>query len=254
MLCFIHSLSIAKSSYHCSSIKTSPGNPHTVVKTRPDQVFLHLLGVFFVFLFFLSYHSSAGSASGLRQTQKTCLSSSGVVLLTFSGSSAVSSSAVRSVVLLARAVDGNLDGNLTAFDFLAVHFLDGLVLQLLGAESDETETTALTGFVTGLELLDHEARNRTQGDLGRDGVVGGKDLLELLLTQVIGQVGHHDLSLGRNTILGRTTLLGLLLSASSTRLALLVRGTVTGGVVGLVGDLGQGVSLTGDVGGSLRAL
>lgn len=179
------------------------------------------------------------------------LSSSGVVLLTVSSGSTVSLVSVRSIVLLAGAVDGDLDGDFTAFNFLAVHLLNGLVLLLLGAESDETESTALAGFVTGLELLDHEARNRTQGDLGRDGLVGGKDLLELLLAQVIGQVGHHDLGLGWDTILGRTTLLGLLLGTSSTRFALLVR---TGIVIGLVSDLGQRVSLTGDIGGSIRAL
>lgn len=182
--------------------------------------------------------------------KKKKLGGSSGVLLTLS-SGAISLLSVRSIVFLAGAVDRDLDGNLTAFNLLAIHLLDSLVLLLLRVQGDETKATAFTGLVTGLELLDHEARNGTQGDLGRDGLVGGKDLLELLLAQVIGQVGHHDLGLGRDTILGRTTLLGRLLGTSSiTRLALFVRTRV----VGLVSDLGQRVSLTGDVGGSIRAL
>ena len=83
------------------------------------------------------------------------------------------------VVLLTGAVDGHLDGDLTALDLLAVHLLNGLVLELLGAQSDKTEATALAALVTGLQLLDHEAGDGAQGNLGGDGLVVDEDLLEL---------------------------------------------------------------------------
>lgn len=45
----------------------------------------------------------------------------------------------------------------------------------------------------------------------RDGLVR---LTNLLLGQVVGQVGNHDLGLGRNAISGRTALTALSLGAS----------------------------------------
>jgi hypothetical protein len=63
----------------------------------------------------------------------------------------------------------------------------------------------------------------------------------LLLTQIIGQVGHHNLGLGRDTIFRRATLL----LGAGTRLGLLRSLSL----VALVGDLSQRNGLTGDVGG-----
>jgi hypothetical protein len=73
---------------------------------------------------------------------------------------------VRVFVLLAGAVDGNLDGNLATLDLLAVHVGASLLLKLLGFESDETKATALAGLVASLELADHEARDGAESDLG----------------------------------------------------------------------------------------
>jgi hypothetical protein len=87
--------------------------------------------------------------------------------------------AVNVVVLLAGRVDRDLNGDLTALDLLSVHLLARLLLELLGAECDETETTALAGLTTGLELLDHEAGDGAEGDLGLGGGVVLEDLKEL---------------------------------------------------------------------------
>ena len=67
----------------------------------------------------------------------------------------------------------------------------------------------------------------------------------LVLGQIIRQVGHHDLGLGRDTILRRTT---LLLLDTATRLALLGGSSV----VGLV--IGQRINLSRDIGGGLGFL
>lgn len=125
--------------------------------------------------------------NGIVNRRKTsCLSSSRGVLLARSRGGGGGGglllgllSRVEGVILLAGAVDGNLDSDLTTLNLLGVHLLDGLLLLLLGAEGDETEATALTALVASLELLDHETRNGTQGDLGGDGLVGVEELLEL---------------------------------------------------------------------------
>lgn len=83
------------------------------------------------------------------------------------------------VVLLSGAVNGDLDGNGTTINFLAVHFADSLGLELLSSQADEAEATGLAALVASLKLLDHETRDGAQGDLGRDGVVINKDLLQL---------------------------------------------------------------------------
>lgn len=83
------------------------------------------------------------------------------------------------VVLLSGAVNGDLDGNGTTINLLAIHLANGLGLELLVGEADETETAGLAALVASLELLDHEAGNGAQGNLGTDGLVGGEDLLEL---------------------------------------------------------------------------
>lgn len=89
------------------------------------------------------------------------------------------SGSVGLLVGLVRAVDGNLDSNLAALDLLAVHLSNGLLLQLLGSQGDEAEATALASLATSLQLLDHEAGDRAQGDLGRRWLVGVEELLEL---------------------------------------------------------------------------
>ncbi len=83
------------------------------------------------------------------------------------------------IIGLVRAVDGNLDSDLTALDLLAVHLSHGLLLQLLRGQGDEAESAALAGLAASLELLDHEAGDGAQGDLGRQGLVGVEQLLEL---------------------------------------------------------------------------
>lgn len=83
------------------------------------------------------------------------------------------------VVLLSGGVDGDLDGDLAALDLLAVHLSAGLLLQLLGAQGDEAEATALASLAASLELLDHEAGDGAEGDLGRAGLVVLEDFHEL---------------------------------------------------------------------------
>jgi hypothetical protein len=83
------------------------------------------------------------------------------------------------VVLLSGRVNGDLDSDLTTLNLLAVHLRASLLLELLGAEGDETETTALAGLTTSLELLDHEAGDGTKSDLGLGGRVVLEDLEEL---------------------------------------------------------------------------
>ena len=90
-----------------------------------------------------------------------------------------SASGLRVDVLLAWAIDGDLDGNLTAFDLLAIHLADSLLLQFLRAKRDESETTALARLTTSLELLHHVALDGTESDLGGSGIVSGEELLEL---------------------------------------------------------------------------
>jgi hypothetical protein len=113
------------------------------------------------------------------------------------------------VVLLSWAVDSNFDSDLTTFNLLSVHFRHSLLLHFFTGEGDEAEATALARLVASLKLLDHEARDGAQGNLGRAGFVGGEEFLELdgslvciierrrctylLLTEVVRQVSDHDL-------------------------------------------------------------
>lgn len=69
-------------------------------------------------------------------------------------------------VLLAGAVDGDLNGNLATLNLLAVHVGASLLLKLFGFESDETKATALAGLVASLELANHETRDGAESDLG----------------------------------------------------------------------------------------
>jgi len=87
---------------------------------------------------------------------------------------------VGSIILLTGGVDRDLNGDLTALNFLAVHLGASLLLELLRAEGNETETTALAGLTAGLELLDHEAGDGAEGDLGLSGGVVLEDLKKLV--------------------------------------------------------------------------
>lgn len=171
------------------------------------------------------------------------------------------------LVGLVGAVNGDLDSDFATLDLLAVHLGDGLLLKLLGGEGDKAEASTLAGLTTGLELLDHEAGNRAQGDLGGRGLVVVEELLELqghcslftvatrkdgvvsaaylLLGQVVGQVSHHDLGLGGDAV-GRGAAFTAL--ARSTSLLSLAIGV---SVVGHIGDVLQWLNLVScGVGGS----
>jgi hypothetical protein len=157
------------------------------------------------------------------------------------------------LVLLARAVNRDLNGDLTSLDLLAVHLVASLLLQLLTRESDEAEPTTLAGLVARLQLADHVLRDGTEGDLGGGGRVLGEDLDELLLAQVVRQVGDHDLGLGGDAVLRRATLLA---RAGSVGLAALLAVDADGalrarlGAQSLVSGLGERSDLAGDVSGA----
>jgi len=167
--------------------------------------------------------------------------------------SAILDEFVRVLVLLAGAVDCDLNGNLTSFDLLAVHVRTGLLLQFLGCESNETEAAALAGLVAGLKLADHELWDRAQSDLGRRWLVVGKELKKLLFTKVIRKVCDHDLGLGWDTVLWWTALLAWTKSGALASL-LCVNGErallAWCSRKSLVGGLSQASSLTRNVGGS----
>jgi hypothetical protein len=99
-----------------------------------------------------------------------------------------------------------------------------------------------------LELLDHETGNRAKGNLGRGWLIGSEEFLELLLREIVREVGNHDLVLGRNTISRRATLTSLTGLTRFTRFTRFTRSTVglslnilLGG--NLVGGIGQGKDL-----------
>ena len=154
-------------------------------------------------------------------------------------------------IFFAWAVNGNLDCDLTTLDLLAVHLVHCLLLLLLGSQGDEAEATSLTCFAASLELLDHEARDGTEGNLGRGRLVGSEEFFELedvsrnssqhrcmtdlLLSEIVWQISDHDLRGGRDAIFRRATLLR---STWSTSLSF----TISSGsslLVGCVGDVGQ---------------
>jgi hypothetical protein len=150
-----------------------------------------------------------------------------------SGVGSITLSSIDVIVLLSGRVDRDLNGNLTALNLFAVHLVTSLLLELLRAEGNETKTAALAGLTTSLQLLDHEAGDGAESDLGLGRRVVLEDLKELdllvqplevniastylVLLQVVGQVGNHDLGLGGNAILGGTTLLALARFAWLTR-------------------------------------
>lgn len=186
---------------------------------------------------------------GLHLGSSNLLSSSvGAVLR--GGLSAGLSTSLRAI-LLSWAVNGDLDGDLATLDQFAVHLLDCLLLQLLGAQGDEAEATTLARLATSLKLLDHEAGDGTKSNLGRAGFVGGKEFLELFLllagsnemntcvshllfAEVVGQVGNHNLGGRRNAILWWATLLGWARAAFALRIGF------TSLSVGFGSNVGQG--------------
>lgn len=95
------------------------------------------------------------------------------------GSLTLGSWSISILIGLVWAIDGDLDGDLATLDLLSVHLRDSLLLQLLGGECNEAKSTTLAGLIASLELLDHEAGNRTKGDLGRGWLVGSEKFLEL---------------------------------------------------------------------------
>lgn len=99
------------------------------------------------------------------------------------------------IVGLVWAVNCDLNSNFTALNLLSIHLLNGLLLLLLLRKSDETEATALAGFVAGLELLDHETGNWAKGDLSGGWLICSEKFLELLLREIVWQVCDHNLSL-----------------------------------------------------------
>lgn len=126
------------------------------------------------------YLSSDRNRARLGQKRPCHLSGSrSSVLLSRSLGTLLSRLTSGSVVFLAGAVNGDLDSNLTALNLLSVHLLHSLFLLLLRTEGDETEATALASLVAGLELLDHEAGDGAKSNLGGNGLVGGKDFLQL---------------------------------------------------------------------------
>ena len=86
---------------------------------------------------------------------------------------------VLGAILLAWAIDGDLDCDFSTLDLLAIHLGDSLLLQLLRLEGDETEASTFSWLISGLELLDHESWNRSEGNLGRDRLVLVEEFLEL---------------------------------------------------------------------------
>lgn len=82
-------------------------------------------------------------------------------------------------ILLAGAINGDLNSNLAAFHLLAIHLTNSLLLQLLRSKRYEAKTAALAGFVASLELLHHVASDGAKGDLSSGWVVGREEFLEL---------------------------------------------------------------------------
>ena len=81
---------------------------------------------------------------------------------------------------LVRGVNSYLDCDLASFDFLSVHLIDSLLLELLGGKGHEAEAAALASLAPSLELLDHEAGDRAESDLCGRWLVSVEKLDELL--------------------------------------------------------------------------
>jgi hypothetical protein len=120
--------------------------------------------------------SNLGGSRGLSSSLSV---SSGGSLLALSGSGLLVV-----IILLAGGVDGDLDGDLAALDLLTVHLGTSLLLKLLGAQGDETEATALARLAASLELLDHEAGNGAESDLGGARGVVLEDVEELCYVSI----------------------------------------------------------------------
>jgi hypothetical protein len=132
-------------------------------------------------------HQSTSRLSGGGRGLETARALSGAGLGVSLGGTLNGSAGV--LILLAGAVNGNLDGDLAALDLLAVHIGTGLLLHLLSGKGNKTEAAALAGLVTSLELADHELGNRTKSDLGRGRLVLSEDLKKLE-KEVSGTLGN----------------------------------------------------------------
>ena len=177
---------------------------------------------------------------------------------------------VRVLVLLAWAIDRDLNGDLATLDLLAVHVVASLLLQLLTSERDETEAATLAWLVACLEFADHELGDRSKGNLGGGWGVVGEDLEELgrqlacgeiragghistyaFLAKIIWKVGNHDLRLAGDAVLWWTALLAWLARVSLSRLLWVDSKSILSAVLSgkcLVGGSGQGIDLAWNVG------
>jgi hypothetical protein len=84
------------------------------------------------------------------------------------------------LVGLVRAVNSNLDGDLTAFNLLSVHLADSLLLEFLRSQSHKAKATALASLATSLKLLDHESGDGSESNLGGRRLIGLEKLNKLL--------------------------------------------------------------------------
>jgi hypothetical protein len=94
-------------------------------------------------------------------------------------SSSFSGWGVGIIIGLVWAVNGDLDSDLTTFNLLAIHLVDGLLLLFLGSKSNESESTTFARFVASLKLLDHETWDWSKGDLGGGWLISSEEFLEL---------------------------------------------------------------------------
>ena len=85
--------------------------------------------------------------------------------------------------LLSGTVNGHLDSDLATLDLSSIHLTDSLLAELRGGNSNKAEPTTLAALVACLQLFDQEPRDRTESNLGRNWLVGGKKFLELYMHQ-----------------------------------------------------------------------
>jgi hypothetical protein len=82
-------------------------------------------------------------------------------------------------LLFCCSVDCHFDGNCTALNFTAVHFLHGLPLRCLICKSNKAEPTSFPSFSAFSKFSNHESRNLTGNNVSGRRIVTGKKLLQL---------------------------------------------------------------------------
>ena len=100
----------------------------------------------------------------------------------------------RVFVLLAGAINRDLDGDLTTLNLFAVHLGARLLLQLFTREGAEAAATTLARLIASLELANHEFGDRAKSDFGSGRRVIGEDLEELEQGQLPIATNNHDVS------------------------------------------------------------